>query len=90
VISQHKHKDWRCFWSRVNALLGYDYGGYLGDPDQNRIWNGLSDAGLRTREKYGQRADNGRPKGNRREEDNSQFINQIGFCGNDSAWYEGA
>src|SRR6516225_7811968 len=40
--SQHKYDDWRRFWSRVNALLGYDYG-FLGDPDdQNRIGDGLS------------------------------------------------
>ena len=30
--SQHRYEDWRRFWSRVNALLGYDYG-FLGDPD---------------------------------------------------------
>ena len=24
--SQHKYEDWRRFWSRVNALVGYDYG----------------------------------------------------------------
>ena len=40
--SQHKYEDWRRFWSRVNALLGYDYG-FLGDPDgQIRIGDGLS------------------------------------------------
>ena len=40
--SQHKYEDWRRFWSRVNALLGYDYG-FLGDPDDhNRIGDGLS------------------------------------------------
>jgi len=40
--SQHNYEDWRRFWSRVNALLGYDYG-FLGDPDfQNRIGDGLS------------------------------------------------
>ena len=41
--SQHKYEDWRRFWSRVNALVGYDYG-FLGDPpdDQNRIGDGLS------------------------------------------------
>ncbi|HTV55695.1 MAG TPA: class I SAM-dependent methyltransferase [Terriglobia bacterium] len=40
--SQHACEDWRRFWSRVNALLGYDYG-FLGDPDdQNRIGDGLS------------------------------------------------
>jgi hypothetical protein len=26
----------------VNALLGCDYGGYLGEPDQNRIGDKLS------------------------------------------------
>jgi SAM-dependent methyltransferase len=30
--SQHRYEDWRRFWSRVHALLGYDYG-FLGDPD---------------------------------------------------------
>lgn len=40
--SQHKYEDWRRFWSRVNALIGYDYG-FLGEPDgQNRIGDGLS------------------------------------------------
>ena len=41
--SQHKYEDWVCFWSRVNALVGYDYG-FLGDPpdDQNRIGDRLS------------------------------------------------
>ena len=40
--SQHKYEDWRRFWSRVNALVGHDYG-FLGDPDgQNRIGDGLS------------------------------------------------
>ncbi|HUJ49179.1 MAG TPA: class I SAM-dependent methyltransferase [Bryobacteraceae bacterium] len=41
--SQHKYEDWRRFWSRVKALVGYDYG-FLGDPpdDQNRIGDGLS------------------------------------------------
>jgi SAM-dependent methyltransferase len=40
--SQHNYEDWRRFWSRVNALVGYDYG-FLGDPDfQNRIGDGLS------------------------------------------------
>jgi hypothetical protein len=54
--SQHKYEDWRRFWSRVNDLLGYDYG-FLGDPpdDQNHIgdrfsvmqWVGLlTDAGF--------------------------------------------
>jgi len=40
--SQHKHEDWLRFWSRVNALLGCDYDGYLGEPDQNRIVDKLS------------------------------------------------
>jgi SAM-dependent methyltransferase len=30
--SQHRYDDWRRFWSRVKALLGYDYG-FLGEPD---------------------------------------------------------
>jgi SAM-dependent methyltransferase len=40
--SQHKYEDWRRFWSRVKALLGYDYG-FLGEPDdQDHIGDGLS------------------------------------------------
>ena len=41
--SQHNYEDWRRFWSRVNALVGYDYG-FLGDPPDNRnhIGDGLS------------------------------------------------
>ena len=40
--SQHKYEDWRRFWSRVNALVGYDYG-FLGEPDdRNRIGDRLS------------------------------------------------
>ncbi len=41
--SQHKYEDWRRFWSRVNALVGHDYG-FLGDPPENqdRIGDGLS------------------------------------------------
>jgi len=40
---QHDHADWRRFWSRVNALVGHDYG-FLGDPSsgQGRIGDGLS------------------------------------------------
>jgi SAM-dependent methyltransferase len=40
--TQHQYEDWRRFWSRVNDLVGYDYG-FLGNPDgQNRIGDGLS------------------------------------------------
>jgi len=41
--AQHKYEDWRRFWSRVKALIGYDYG-FLGAPpdNQNRIGDGLS------------------------------------------------
>ncbi len=41
--SQHKYEDWRRFWSRVKALVGYDYG-FLGDPPgaRNRIGDELS------------------------------------------------
>jgi SAM-dependent methyltransferase len=40
---QHRYEDWRRFWSRVNALVGYDYG-FLGDPpnDRDRIGDRLS------------------------------------------------
>jgi SAM-dependent methyltransferase len=40
---QHRYEDWRRFWSRVNALVGSDFG-FLGDPadDQGRIGDGLS------------------------------------------------
>ena len=36
-------EDWQRFWSRVNALVGYDYG-FLGNPpaNQNRIGDQLS------------------------------------------------
>ena len=41
--NQHNFEDWRRFWSRVKALIGYDYG-FLGDPpdNQNRIGDTLS------------------------------------------------
>jgi SAM-dependent methyltransferase len=41
--AQHNYEDWRRFWSRVNALVGYDYG-FLGDPPDNhdRIGDRLS------------------------------------------------
>jgi hypothetical protein len=41
--AQHNFEDWRRFWSRVQALIGYDYG-FLGDPPENpnRIGDGLS------------------------------------------------
>ncbi len=40
--SQHRYEDWRRFWSRVKALLGYDYG-FLGDPDdQGHVGETLS------------------------------------------------
>lgn len=41
--AQHNHEDWRRFWSRVNALVGCDYG-FLGAPpdDRNRIGDNLS------------------------------------------------
>ncbi len=41
--SQHRYEDWRWFWSRVKALVGYDYG-FLGDPPDGRshIGDGLS------------------------------------------------
>jgi len=54
--SQHRYEDWRRFWSRVNALVGYDYG-FLGDPDDQDCigdaltvmqWVGLlTDAGFK-------------------------------------------
>jgi SAM-dependent methyltransferase len=41
--AQHNYEDWRRFWSRVKALIGYDYG-FLGDPPDNlnHIGDGLS------------------------------------------------
>jgi SAM-dependent methyltransferase len=41
--SQHNFENWRRFWSRVKALIGYDYG-FLGDPpdDLDRIGDKLS------------------------------------------------
>jgi SAM-dependent methyltransferase len=39
---QHDYEDWRRFWSRVEHLIGYDYG-FLGEPDdQPRIGDELS------------------------------------------------
>lgn len=40
---QHDFEDWRRFWSRVKALIGYDYG-FLGNPpdNQDRIGDSLS------------------------------------------------
>ena len=40
---QHNYEDWRRFWSRVSALVGYDYG-FLGEPSEgpDRIGDGLS------------------------------------------------
>ena len=42
--AQHKYEDWQHVWSRVNALVGYDYG-FLGDPpdNQDRIGAGGND-----------------------------------------------
>lgn len=41
--SQHRPDDWIKFWSRVNALLGYDYIKELGDrEEQNRIGDKLA------------------------------------------------
>jgi hypothetical protein len=39
----HQYEDWRRFWSRVNALVGCDFG-FLGDPpdDRSRVGDGLS------------------------------------------------
>jgi len=41
--SQHRYEDWRRFWSRVQALVGYDFG-FLGDhpDDQASIGDMLS------------------------------------------------
>ncbi len=41
--SQHRYEDWRRFWSRVKALVGYDYG-FLSEPpdDHDRIGDKLS------------------------------------------------
>ena len=46
--AQHNPENWQRFWSRVNALVGYDYG-FLGKPPndnesdaQGRIGDGLS------------------------------------------------
>jgi trans-aconitate methyltransferase len=39
---QHRYEDWRKFWTRVQATIGYDYG-FLGEPDEeNHIDESLS------------------------------------------------
>ena len=35
--SQHREEDWIKFWSRVNALAGFDYVKELGEPNPKRI-----------------------------------------------------
>jgi len=40
--SQHSHENWIRFWSRVNALLGYDYMDLQGRPPEHVIGDMLS------------------------------------------------
>ena len=41
--SQHREEDWNKFWSRVNALVGYDYiKKHFGERDDSRIDDKLS------------------------------------------------
>jgi SAM-dependent methyltransferase len=35
--SQHREEDWMKFWSRVNALVGFDYVKEMGERDPKRI-----------------------------------------------------
>ncbi|HJZ73710.1 MAG TPA: class I SAM-dependent methyltransferase [Vicinamibacterales bacterium] len=42
---RYTRENWQRFWSRANALLGYDHTTLLGSRDGNRIGDGLSVAG---------------------------------------------
>jgi len=43
--ARYARKNWERFWSRANALLGYDHATLLGPRDANRIDDGMSVAG---------------------------------------------
>lgn len=42
---RYSQENWQLFWSRANALLGYDHTKLLGSRDEKRIGNDLSVAG---------------------------------------------
>lgn len=42
---RYEHENWERFWSRANALLGYDHTALLGSRGAERIGDGLSVAG---------------------------------------------
>jgi SAM-dependent methyltransferase len=42
---RYTREDWERFWSRANALLGYDHTTLLGPRNPNRIGDGMSVAG---------------------------------------------
>jgi SAM-dependent methyltransferase len=51
---RYTRENWERFWSRANALLGYDHTALLGPRDANRIDEGVSVAGwLRLLERAG-------------------------------------
>jgi SAM-dependent methyltransferase len=43
--ARYSRENWERFWSRANALLGYDHTMLLGSRDANRIDDGMSVAG---------------------------------------------
>jgi len=51
---RYTRENWERFWSRANALLGYDHTALLGRGDGNRIGDGMSVAGwMRSLERAG-------------------------------------
>lgn len=44
---RYTRENWERFWSRANALLGYDHTALLGSPDTERIGDSMSVAGWR-------------------------------------------
>jgi len=42
---RYRQENWERFWSRANALLGYDHTALLGSPDRERIGDGMAVAG---------------------------------------------
>jgi hypothetical protein len=43
--ARYTRENWERFWSRANALLGYDHTALLGSPDVSRIGDEMSVAG---------------------------------------------
>lgn len=51
---RYAHENWERFWSRANALLGYDHTTLLGSRSSNRIGEDMSVVGwIRLLEKAG-------------------------------------